>query len=143
MSKLNTYILNNAKDAAKDISSGGVGQMDYASLLPTLDVMDGLGRVLKNKNLYFRLLGKFSGAQMETDIATAVENGDYAKTREVAHALKGVCANLGLKSLTDIALQIEMRAKAEETAFDLIPVLSKAIADAEDAIARLLADEKV
>jgi hypothetical protein len=142
MKKLDKYMPSPVKAAFGDFGCAGPGPVDYASLRPALDVADGLGRVMNNKKLYFRLLSGFPGPQMTEDIATSVKSGDHTKTQQAAHALKGVCANLGLSELREISLQIEMRAKAGEAAVDLLPALEQAMTASSAAIERLLAAEE-
>jgi HPt (histidine-containing phosphotransfer) domain-containing protein len=142
MIKHNKYLLNTVKAPAADLGAAGAGAVDYADLKPALDVADGLSRLMNNKKLYCRLLRGFPGSQMAADIAAAVGDGDHSKVRQAAHTLKGVSANLALSELAGISQQIEMRAKAEETAGDLLPILEQAVTAATAAIARLLASEE-
>lgn len=141
MFELHKHLQNTSKAAAGDIGSAGV-PLDYAELQPALDVADGLGRVMNNKKLYFRLLRSFSGRKMADDIIAAVEGGEHAPVQQAAHALKGVAANLGMPQLKDISLQIETRAKSAESADYLVPTLEQAVEAGEAAIERLLASEE-
>jgi len=126
--------------AASGDIAGASGQLDYADLKPALDVADGIARVMNNKKLYLRLIGGFKGPKMAEDIVLAVESGDHDKVQQAAHALKGVCANLGMLDLTEVTLLIETRAKAEESAAELMPELNKAMDEAMAAIGRMLAE---
>jgi HPt (histidine-containing phosphotransfer) domain-containing protein len=141
MIRLNKQITQFAKAAAGDFGAAG-SEADYAYLKPTLDVADGLSRVMNNKKLHLRLLSKFSGPRMAEDIIAAIQEGDHAKVQQTAHALKGVSANLGLSDLMSISLQIEIRAKAAEAAKDLLPALKQEVAAAMSAIECLLAGEE-
>jgi HPt (histidine-containing phosphotransfer) domain-containing protein len=96
---------------------------------------------MNNKKIYCRLLRNFADSALVQDVATALESGDHSAVRQAAHALKGVCANLGISALRDIAQQIELRGKEEAAAGELRPALEEAAAAAQAAIGRLLASE--
>lgn len=136
------YAPYHAKAAAADLGAAGQEQADFGYLKPALDVADGLGRVMNNKKLYFRLLRSFSGLKMAEDIGVAVGDGDHGHVQQAAHALKGVAANLGLRELMSVSLKIEARAKGLEAAEDLLPGLKTAVDAAEEAIECLLAKEE-
>jgi HPt (histidine-containing phosphotransfer) domain-containing protein len=142
MTKLNRYTPQYVLAAAADVGCCGPDPANYADLLPMLDVADGLSRVMNNKRLYLRLLASFSGPKLAGDILVAVEGGDCAKVQQTAHTLKGVSANLGLKELAAISLQIETRARAGEEAVDILPALDQEVTAAMAAIERLLAKEE-
>ena len=142
MIRLNKHMAQFAKAAAGDFGAAG-SEMDYTSLKPTLDVADGLSRVMNNKKLFFRLLSRFSGSQMVEDIIEAIQEGNNIRVQQAAHALKGVSANLGLSELHSISLQIETRAKVLEAADDLLPNLKQTLTATMAAIESLLAGEEI
>jgi len=133
---------NKLKAAAGDFAAGGTQPADHAALLPALDVADGLGRVMNNMKLYCRLLAKFPGPEIAHEISAAIQAGDQSKTAQSAHALKGVCANLGLGELKNVSRHIEMRAKEAQATADLLPALEQALTAAATAIESLLASEE-
>jgi len=114
---------------------------DYSELLPVIDVLDGLNRLMNNKKLYFNLLKGFSGRKMADELIQNIQSIDYIKTAQAAHALKGVSANLGLVKLTGIASNIEAQAKAEIDSKLLIATLDEAVNEAVDFINNLLRNE--
>lgn len=77
--------------------------------LPSIDLQDGLERCQGNQKLYLKLLGDFirnygaSAAQMKT----MLETGDLDSLAKLAHTLKGLSANLGAKTLSTQAMQLE------------------------------------
>ena len=99
---------------------------DYSEYLPHMDVKDGLARVLGNKPLYRRLLGKFKGPELAENLADAVRNKEPEKIMYSAHALKGTCANLGFPLISELAGKIEALAKESGDAESLLPRLSEA-----------------
>lgn len=98
----------------------------FARFLPEIDVEDGLTRLRGNKNLYLTLLKGFEGRKMADELIQAVQQGDFAKAAYAAHTIKGVAANLGLKSLITIATTIEQQAKDLAINAELIDCLDKA-----------------
>ena len=116
-------------------------ELDYANLLPIMDVNEGLGRLRNNKKLYFTLLKSFSGRQMADDLIGFINSGNFEKAAQTAHAIKGVAANLSLNELNKVASDIEGRAKKEENAGDLIPALDEVINASMQAINTLLESE--
>ena len=82
--------------------------------LDILDINDGLSRMLNNKALFIRLLGKFSGRKLVVQIGEAIDARDFKLLAEGSHALKGVAANLSMPQLTRIAAAMENMAKTNE-----------------------------
>ena len=71
--------------------------MDYTKVLDVEDVKE---RLLGNEGLYKRLLVRFSEETSVAELREAVANGNVETGFHVAHTLKGVVGNLGLKKLT-------------------------------------------
>lgn len=82
--------------------------------LQILDWQEGVARVVNNRALYGRLLGKFAETQADApDLAAeALAEGDTEKARLVVHTLKGTAANLSAHALADAALALETAIKA-------------------------------
>ena len=100
-----------------------------------IDVNDGLSRMLNNKALFVRLLGKFSGRKLAEQISEAVNTNDFKLLSEGAHALKGVAANLSMPQLTRIAAKMENQAKTNELpSNEQLDELMTALAAVEKAI---------
>lgn len=117
--------------------------IDYADLLPALDVKDGLGRLMNNKKIYFKLLKSFVDQKMVDGLVVSMNSDDFSKIAQEAHALKGVTANLGLKELNKSAVDIEAKAKSGTKTSELIPSLKEADKEASQSIDTLLESEGV
>lgn len=105
-----------------------------------INVEEALGRVVNNKALFKRLLGKFSGRKLVEQIEEAINAEDYTTATNACHALKGLAANLAMYPLTDITKQIEKRLANNESAQDLFPVLYENLEAAEAAIEIIIAE---
>lgn len=60
------------------------------------DVDDGLRRCMNNEGFYLKLVEKVAADPSFDQLTEAVKSGDLARGFELAHALKGVTANLAL-----------------------------------------------
>lgn len=60
------------------------------------DVDDGLRRCMNNEGFYLKLVEKVAADPSFDQLKEAVEGGDLGRGFELAHALKGVTANLAL-----------------------------------------------
>ena len=60
------------------------------------DVDDGLKRCMNNEGFYLKLVEKAAADPSFEQLKEAVEGGDLGRGFELAHALKGVSANLSL-----------------------------------------------
>jgi HPt (histidine-containing phosphotransfer) domain-containing protein len=78
--------------------------------LPGINLADALKRVSGDKRLYRRLLLQFRehSADAAGQIKAALEAGDRAAARSVAHTLKGVAGNLGAEALYRSAPKLEL-----------------------------------
>lgn len=80
--------------------------------IPTVEGLnsaEGLLRVAGNRKLYLKLLRQFSVQQAEApaQIAQQLKIGDRATAERTAHTVKGVAANLGVKSVQAAAGELE------------------------------------
>jgi len=98
----------------------------YEKFLPAIDVPNGLSRVMNNKKLYFTLLKNFSGRQMADELIKSIKDADFGKTAQIARTMRGTAANLGLKTLEDIAASVEGQATLKMDAAPLITALDEA-----------------
>jgi len=78
--------------------------------LPGIDASEGLKTTANNEALYGRLLNKFSDNQQNfsQEFKAHLENEDYISATKLAHTLKGLSANLGMKDLQQASLELEM-----------------------------------
>jgi len=77
-----------------------------------IDFADGMKRVMNNSKLYVKLLTKFKTDTKLDDLELAVAAGDMEKSRNAAHTLKGLSANLSLTELNKQSLALETQIKA-------------------------------
>ena len=99
---------------------------NYEKYLPHIDLADGIKRVVNNKKLYFRLVGKFDCKKMVQEVVDNVKAQDHVKASHATHALRGTAANLGFVNIGNIASEIEGLCKKEEDASHLLDSLIKA-----------------
>ncbi len=74
-----------------------------------LDTADGLARVAGNRTLYLKLLRQFAGEQglAASQIAAQLQAGERDAAERSVHALRGVAANLGARTVQAAAAQLE------------------------------------
>lgn len=65
-----------------------------------------------NVALYRRMLGKFAVSEIPAQLRAGFEAASVPTVFELAHELKGVCANLGLAPLAALASEITETARA-------------------------------
>lgn len=91
------------------------------------DVKEGLGRCLNNEAFYLRMVGMAVKDEKIDALAAAIEKGDLEQGFELAHALKGMYANLALTPLTAPLSEITelLRARKETDYAPLIEEIVK------------------
>ncbi|MDQ6992523.1 MAG: response regulator [Mariprofundus sp.] len=79
----------------------------------SLDKADGLARVMGDEDLYKEVLILFAEtqAQAATKLKQALAQGDLQTATFIAHALRGVAANIGAKALAESATLCEQALK--------------------------------
>ena len=112
--------------------------MDYASLLPNINVEEGKARVMNNMALYLKLLAKFKGREYASNLIEAAKSENHTVVAQQAHAIRGTAANLSFPRLDGVASEIEALAKASECCLHLTNNLEDAITDLEGAIEKLI-----
>ncbi len=82
-----------------------------------IDFEDGLKRVAGNRRLYRGLLEQFVSREMDAGgrIAAAIRGGDYILAGRIAHTVKGVAGNLGIRPVQSAAEKIEKAIREEGT----------------------------
>jgi len=96
-------------DSASPVKQASAGQDILLPEIEGVDIANGLQRVVGNKRLYRDLLLQFVQTQHRVDerIAAAVESGDHSLAERLAHSLKGVAGNLGIRTIVYPAAQLE------------------------------------
>lgn len=85
--------------------------MNYEKYLPYIDVAEGVARLMNDMRIYTMILKKFDSEAIYRDILTAATARDYTGLQMHAHTMKGTAANLSLKRLQEVSLEIENCAK--------------------------------
>ena len=100
------------------------------------DTDDGMKRCMNNEALYLRLVDKAARDASYDKLKAAAEARDFSAAFELAHALKGVTANLSLTPLQKPVSEMSDLLKAG-TDMDYGPLLHD-ILTARDALLELL-----
>lgn len=81
----------------------------------TIDVVDGLERVMGDRGLYSRMLRRFRDDYREgaLPIRLAVASGDLAGAHRIVHSLKGAAGMIGARRLHERATQLEESMRTE------------------------------
>ena len=91
-----------------------------------VDFEDALNRIGGNETLYKKLLGYFLNENHLEPLCDAVANGDYVSGSQLAHTIKGTCANLSLKKIKTLSAEIESGLKSGLDCTELIDELKSA-----------------
>ncbi len=71
-----------------------------------VDLDTGLSRVRGNQMLYNRMLGMFLNSQEFDKMEEFLQEKDYEKAGEVAHAIKGMTGNLALTKVFETSTRL-------------------------------------
>ena len=90
--------------------------VDSLSDISGVDTADGLRRVAGNARLYRSLLAQFADqrAAVVAEMQTALDLADYATAERLAHTVKGSAGNLGVRSLSEMADDLEPAARSRD-----------------------------
>jgi len=104
-----------------------------------LDALAGLRRIGGNRDLYSRLLRRFSGSQVDAArrIRESIAAGERDAAEREAHTVKGVAANLGLTALSDLAGALERAVRTAEGEELALAAFEPALATTVAALAAL------
>jgi len=85
--------------------------------LPGISVKEGLSRVGGNSKLYMKILTKFYNDYSDAteQIVDALDKNDQELAQRLAHTVKGVSANIGVKDLPVVAGGLEAAIKHQKT----------------------------
>ena len=111
--------------------------------LPHMDVADGVKRVMNNKSLYMKLLGKFKGREMADTILEAIKAMNFEDIAASTHALRGTAANLSFPNVYKITSELEETAKLNQDCSHLVTALDEAVNALEDNITKFKIAEGV
>jgi two-component system sensor histidine kinase/response regulator len=114
-----------------------------------LDVVDGLKRVAGNMKLYHSLLGQFVAQQADAvaRVRAGLECQDFALVEGLVHTLKGVSGNLGAKTVSKHAAELEGSIKKRvngslESALSALDIeLARVVSAIRDSAATRTAEE--
>ncbi len=96
-----------------------------------LNWQDGVARVVNNRGLYAKLLGRFADslADAPDKIAEAVAAGNMEDAQMQAHTVKGTAANLGAEVLAEAGKVLEAAIKDGNGIEPAIEELRKVLVD--------------
>src|SRR5271155_1475000 len=83
-----------------------------------VDIKDGLKRVRGNSRLYRDLLIKFAAKHSDAglQISDALHIGDHSTAERIAHTVKGVAGNIGIKPVQFAAEKLEKAIRESDSA---------------------------
>ena len=81
---------------------------------PAIDFAAGLERVMDDRALFLRVLGRFAGdyRDLATRLHAALDAGDAVLAHRIAHTLKGAAGMIEANRLRRLALDVELALKA-------------------------------
>jgi len=106
-----------------------------------VDIRDGLKRVGGNVQLYRGLLVKFAAKNSEAglQLAAALQSGDQEMAQRIAHTIKGVTGNIGIKRVQFAAEKLEKAIRESDPAVPtVLQDFSALLRDQIDAIEQAL-----
>lgn len=82
-----------------------------------------LKRFLDDEEMYFEFLGEFVKDKLADELKEAVAEGDVKEAFEAGHALKGLCANLSIDSMSKILIPMVefLRSENLKSAEEMLP----------------------
>jgi len=109
--------------------------------VPGMDVARGVAAMMGKRDRYLDLLVRFmaSHGDMLQRLQAALDAGDHAAARFVAHGLKGAAATLGADALTAHAAQLEIWLRAPADAEIAESTLQAGVQALRDVLAELAA----
>jgi len=81
---------------------------------PAIDFAAGLARVMDDRALFLRVLGRFAGdyRDLAARLHAALDAGDAVLAHRIAHTLKGAAGMIEANRLRQLALDVELALKA-------------------------------
>ena len=112
---------------ASDFPAGKVEAASSQNLLDVpeidgVDIKDGLKRVGGNSRLYRDLLMKFAAKHSDAglQISDALHTGDRNTAERIAHTVKGVAGNIGIKTVQFAAEKLEKAIRESDSAAPIL-----------------------
>jgi HPt (histidine-containing phosphotransfer) domain-containing protein len=99
-------------ESAQDLSTAEVDDSDqWPQQLPGLNVEEGVGRLLGNREIYIKVLESFAedNRTFINQLETLLSDGDETACRRLIHSLKGSSANISANQLSAMSKDIEQR----------------------------------
>ncbi len=98
--------------------------------MTVLNWQDGVARVVNNRGLYAKLLGRFADSLGDAPekLAQAVADGNMDDAQMQAHTIKGTAANLGAEALAEAGRVVEAAIKDQSGVEPAIEELKKVVA---------------
>ena len=93
-----------------------------------IDVDDALSRIGGNMGLYKKLLARFLEGNHFEAVEGALNSGDLSEASQLAHTLKGVSANLSLKKINLLTVDLEQLLKSNSDYSSCLEELKQAYA---------------
>ena len=92
-----------------------------------VDVKDGMGRFVGKLDLFVKIFRKYDDDNNMDLLRDAMEAGNVDAAFSAAHTLKGVCGNLSMKRMFDIASEMTefLREKDMDSARQMMPKLEE------------------
>jgi signal transduction histidine kinase/CheY-like chemotaxis protein/HPt (histidine-containing phosphotransfer) domain-containing protein len=115
-----------AKAPSREQSQAVVTASSLPSRLPGIDLADALHRMGGRKSMVVELLQDFVITERETlnQLRAAGEKGNTTAVHRLAHALKGLAANLGCREVAATAQRLEAAAAERPDAAGLQPMMA-------------------
>ncbi len=86
-----------------------------------VDIDEGLERLMKNEELYIKLIKMATADSNFSKLEKAINENDLESAFEAAHSLKGVLGNLSIKPIYDKIYEItELLRKKEQIDYSLM-----------------------
>ncbi|MDR0599769.1 MAG: Hpt domain-containing protein [Treponema sp.] len=93
-----------------------------------IDQEDGKKRVMNNGKLYARLLTKFKTETRLDPVFEALDAGNWEEAQARVHAVKGITANLSIKALNQLVMELELQIKAKSVKPETIEAVKNCFA---------------
>jgi len=122
------------------LKSNFPGGLAVADDVIYIDIDEGVKRVMNNKKLYIKLLGKFKTDANIDGISEFLAVGDFENAQIQAHTIKGIAANLSLTELFKQILELENQIKARAVAPNQMDIVKAAYSATVTEVDKVIAE---